>query len=297
MTDSIQLVDTSKELDEPIQFISTPAANIAGHIAGNARCRNEECDMILPCQCDPQNRIPMVQRDRYRGLTVVIAGAGPSLSKAHKQIKKADHVWGCNSAANWIQEKGWKLTHAVAIDAGSRMFGECWKEPPDADYLIATTVSPPLVDHLLEHGKSIEYFHSRRCTPDEEILCRDLYPPAPMCENGLNVVNRAVQLAVYMGYRKILVAGADSSIGEGDVMYVDGRKTVDNDVIVEGTIDGRMWRTKPDMLLSAICLVEMKWALGTRMEFIGNVLPKSLARKNQAFLDRCIRWIAPDEQE
>ena len=284
------LVDTSDPMSQPIKFITTPDKDIAGHICGNARCRNEGCDIVMPCECDPPNRIPMVQMNQHQGLTLVIAGAGPSLKHAYREIHKADHVWGCNSAVNWLVQEGWKCTHGVAIDASPRMFGEVWTEPADIDYLIATTVNPLLVDHLLAHDRPIQFFHSHRHSQDEEILCNVLYPDAPICVMGLNVANRAIELAVWMGYKKIIMAGCDNAMNDSGVMYTDGRGPHSMDAIISGTIDGRRWTTKPDMLLSACSMANAKWTLGSRLEFIGNTLPATLARKDQAFLDRCILW-------
>ena len=203
MIDSVKLIDTSDKMGEPIKFITTPGQDIPGHLCGNARCRNDDCGIVLPCKCEPPNRIPMVQHNRYKGLTLVIAGAGPSLSKAYREIKKADHVWGCNSAVNWLIDQNWKCTHGIAIDASPRMFGEVWIEPADIDYLLATTVNPLLTDHILKHDHKIEFFHSHRHSNDEEILCSMLFPAAPICVNGLNVANRAVELALWLGYKKI----------------------------------------------------------------------------------------------
>lgn len=288
MTDTKTMIDTSNPMSQPVTFITTPGEDIAGHICGNARCRT--CDIVMPCDCDPPNRVPMVNKDQYKGLTLVIAGAGPSLNKAYKQIKKADHVWGCNSAVNWLVAEGWKCTHGIAIDSSPRMFGEVWTEPYDMEYLLATTVNPLLTDHLLAHDMSIEFFHSHRHTPDEELLCALLFTDAPICVTGLNVANRAIELAVFMGYKKIYVAGCDNAMTESGVMYTDGRGPHSMDAIISGTIDGRRWSTKPDMLLSACSMAQAKWSLGSRLEFIGNVLPATLARKDQAFLDRCILW-------
>jgi hypothetical protein len=290
MVDSIDLIDKSNPMSQPITFITTPGEDIAGHICGNARCRNDDCGIVMPCKCDPPNRVPMVQMNQYKGLTLVIAGAGPSLSKAYKQIKKADHVWGCNSATNWLVDQKWKCTHGIAIDASPRMFGEVWIEPHPMEYLLATTVNPLLTDHILAHDHSVEFFHSARSTLNEELLCNVLYPDAPICKSGLNVANRAIELAVWMGYRKIYMAGCDNAMTESGIMYTDGRGPHAMDAIIDGTIDGRKWKTKPDMLLSACSMAQAKWSLGSRLEFIGNVLPATLARKDQAFMDRCILW-------
>jgi hypothetical protein len=53
-----------------------------------------------------------------------------------------------------------------------------------------------------------------------------------------------------------------------------------------GEIDGRYWETKPDMLITAVWMAQMKQALPDRIDLIGDTLPNALVDKDQAFLDR-----------
>lgn len=297
------------ELDQQIELQTTPGHDIPGHLATNARCR--ACDKMvlrLPvkdqytlepgsfpetCKCEVPEQLPVFgQPNEYAGKTLVICGAGPSIRQAYKECRKADHVWGCNRAASWLARKGWHITHALAIDAGTSMLETVWREPPDVrDFILASSVHPALIEHLLARGKRLRLFHSMRGGVDEELnLYRMLFPPAPLVGMGLNSVNRALELAEWLGYRRIALAGADNAFGPNDEMYGTGEKVIFGDATVRGVIDGREWHTRPDMLASAKSLARVKWRLGERLQFIGNTLPRALSRKDEAFLDRVIRY-------
>jgi hypothetical protein len=221
-----------EDVKQKILLQTTPAENIPTYIAANSRCRDcnqiviiPDCDQDLgQCQCEAPNQLPVfgVQKE-YTGKTVAICGAGPSLREAYKAIRKADHVWGCNRAAHWLVKKNWKITHGFAIDSSPAMFEDAWKEPPGVDdFILATSVDPRLTDHLLEHGKRVRFFHSVRGKVDDEFkLYALMYQPAPVCGRGLNVVNRAVDLARFLDYRRIYVCGADNALGRAGDMYAN----------------------------------------------------------------------------
>ena len=296
-----------------IKLQTTDASTIPMHLAANGRCRT--CDKLNPyvqppddmdwgttsrCECDEPNPVPIIEPpSHFYGKTVAICGAGPSLKEQYKIVRKADHVWGCNRAANYLSDWGWKLTHAFGIDAGTGMFEDCWLDPPKVSeqYLLATSVHPRLVDHILEAGNDVRLFHSvRGGVKDEMKLFNLLYPPAPVAGNGLNSVNRALGLAAQLGYRHAWICGADNALS-GDAFYADGSpKTSDPNVkYFTGTVHGRQWKTTIDMLMSACDLARIKWQYGDWLTLVGNTLPRALSRTSEAFLDRCARWAKPEE--
>ena len=302
------------ELDQHIDLVSCPADDIPDYLAANCRCRtcdgavlrDTETRILLTqparqrlyieisqtiCTCPEPSPLPVCDtRDEYKDKTLVICGAVPSLKQAHKQVRKADHVWGCNRAAVWLTDHGWKCTHGLAIDPGENMYKGVWKDPPAMDYLLATSVNPRLPDHLLEHGNSVRFFHSLRGgVPEELQLYKMLFPPTALCFTGLNAGTRALDLADFLGYKQIYMAGCDHALSEDGEMYVGGEKFKILDLTVEGVIDGRKYVTRPDMLSSAKALAYRKKELGSRMEFIGMTLPRALSTKSPEFLERVIR--------
>jgi hypothetical protein len=312
--------DPQGKVRQEIVLKTEPEENISGFIVGNSLCRScgglrlwggigvETATKLLdafaplePCTCEVSGQIPVVRADSKTNVDLIICGAGPSLRTAVPRLKRhKGDVWGCNSALNWLVEHNRKATHGVAIDPSTRMWMDdadgrpgVWIDPPDVGYLIATTTNPGLATHLLAHDRNVEMFHSMRGSEYEMALYPVLYPDTALAIYGLNVTNRAIDLAVYMGYRHIAMAGCDCALGSDRTMYADGRKLLDEDVRLQGKIDGRMWYTKPDMLMSGVELVRRQRSLGpTRLEFIGDTLPRALQKKPDEFLTRCIDWAA-----
>ena len=274
--------------------------------------------------------------------TLVICGAGPSL-RDHADdycMGQYDHVWGCNSAATWLYDNGYKVTHAMTVDQQSHMIEE-WYSAPDIEYLLASTVHPHLSKYLKDMGRSLTYFHNFVGVegPDVAICecghfsenhgpngclqceCRDLdesvmsyehwlyslfYDSTVVCGAGLNTATRAIDLAGFMGYDEIKVLGADCAIRlkrpkpnvpfgtpeymkwleEGTEMHADGGSAVASEatpVTLTGTIDGRHWETKPDLIISAVWLVKMTQAI-KQLELVGDTLPNALMDKDDDFL-------------
>ena len=285
---------------QSIVLQTEPAKHIPGFIFANSFCRACGCaPRPLGCECAEPSHIPVFPwdaEDSKRGESLLICGAGPSLSGVGDALDGHDgDVWACNSALNYMVEHGHRVTHGLAIDASTRMFGEVWTDPPDVEYILATTVNPGLTAHILNAGRPVTFFHSMRCVDDEVELYGLLYPKTALTGHGLNVVNRALDLAGWLGY-DVKIIGADSALGSDSSMYAGGRAKRDADWGLVGEIDGRRWQTKPDMLMSAVELVRHRSRLGhDRVEFLGDVLPRALQDKPEEFLNRCIEWTPKED--
>lgn len=265
----------------------------------------EDTPMDGLCVCDEPARLPVFGAEHHQAYSdkrLAICGAGPSLKLAYREIRKADHVWGCNRACHYLNDWGWSLTHGVGIDAGTSMFESCWATVPTVrdEFILATSVHPRTVDHILEAGQRVRFFHSMRGGVEDEVeLYRTFFEPAPIVGRGLNVVNRALELAMWLGYRHIWICGADNALA-GDAFYADGSPKADHKtgaVYLRGKIHGRTWTTTTDMLMSAGDLARMKWEHGQKVEFVGNTLPAALARTSEAFIQRCARWATDDDAQ
>lgn len=306
MTDTMTLRD--ERMNQVIELQTESENNVPGFVLGNALCPvcnkptppNADVAAIIPepCDCDPPTiagRHPVVQKGEGEGRELAIVGAGPSLAGFRPYLQKfKGEVWGANRGLNYLHEWGVTKAKGVAIDPFTRMFGKVWANPPETDYLLATSVNPGLVWMLEEHGYPIRYFHSYRGAQGETDLYHLLYPPTVLAGHGLNVVNRAIDVAQYMGFSRITVIGADNCLGDGDAFYAGGEKgETEGDVTLEGVIDGKQFRTKTDMLMSAVELVRKKKELkaeGVKLVFLGNTLPKALEGKPEAYLRRVIDW-------
>lgn len=359
--------------DSPTIQLSNPVANhFASFIVGNA----QHCDRV-------------VEEGSAAGQHLVLCGAGPSLAEhAAEWCPQGDQVWGCNSAASWLQRQGHRVTHAFTVDQTAHMVAE-WYEVMPVEYLVASSVHPHLVEHLLSKGASLRFFHNfvglqgrpvlygvcRRCQtvmddafaqpegchetakaalqertaafvaqwaearrysekeygafrewaagqeielglmPYEDWLYSALYAPTIRCGSGLNSVNRAIDLALYVGFARITLLGADCCLRmtipppadaaagspernqwlrDHTIMHADGGHALASGATATTLgldLEGRYWETKPDMAISAEWLVRAKHQLGDRLQLIGDTLPNFLVGRDEAFLKRLPKMI------
>ena len=348
-SDMIQEPDAMpSEWDGMITLANPMKENYEAFIVGNATM----CDEV-------------VHENEAEGQTIVICGAGPSLrDHAEKWTAKGDQVWGCNSAAIWLHDQGYPVTHAFTVDQTPHMVEE-WLSAPPLEYLIASTVHPHLPQLLQARERRMRFFHNFvliqkppvrycECGHDhpvepvpgnesegvalaecahcdctewrpkvmqyEEWLYHTLYEPTVVTGSGLNSTTRAIDLARFMGAKEIILLGADCAIKvnkprppkafvgssahrawlkEHTEMHADGSDPLRSGataVTLEGEIDGRVWLSKPDMLITAVHLERLRRELGRKtLRIIGDTLPNALQTKDEAFLKRMPHFVdGPD---
>lgn len=110
-----------------------------------------------------------------------------------------------------------------------------------------------------------------------------------MC-GGFTCGNRVVALANYMGFPEVVCFGLDFGWREdtGEQNFYAGfvkdqppEATFMND---GGAVDGRAWRSKPDLVASAVELSRM--IKQGKVRIVGDSLANSLAEKDDEFLER-----------
>lgn len=259
------------------------------------------------------------------GKTVVIIGSGPSTLVLHDEIKstKAHQFWAANSSVPYCYDNGLPLSHGISVDQSPEMYTKDWSRTFPIKYLLSSCVDPNLTRHLLAAKRDIRWFHSFIGIPDPEgwekpkawippkdmqlagyemWLYQHTWPATCMVGYGLNTVPRAICLALWAGFKKIIVFGADCAclpdgpemVAMSDpaypewldklVLYPDGRTPRiygDQAVIAQSTIDGRRWHTRPDMLISAQHLCAMVKLFPDRIDLRGDILPKVLMQQTQ----------------
>lgn len=264
---------SAKEAGSEINLINPYRENFANYIAVNS-------------QRWPKAGARAVTPEDGDGRTAYIAGAGPSLrspkalrvlERAREAIRKdRAHVFGCNRAVNWLSQWNPELvTHGITVDQSPAMYTDAWLEPAPVSYLLATSVDPLLVAHLAKHGVPLErmaFFHNFLGIPNEYDLYREFWPRMPVVGNGLNMVNRAAELAAWMGYKRIVIIGADCALAKDGTWHVTGAKNTAKQSL-KAKIGGKEWVTYPDMAYSARALIELK----LRWERDPNMPPLELA--------------------
>jgi ribosomal protein L40E len=155
----------------------------------------------------------------------------------------------------------------------------------------------------------------------EDYMYASLYPSTIRAGSGLNTVNRAIDVANFMGFDSITVLGADCCLKvkrpmpnaphgspehmkwleEETIMHADGGSALASGqspltmsaVIDPGTPDarvrrgkGRHFETKVDLVVSAVWLTQMEKHLKGKLRLVGDTLPVALRKKNNAYLMR-----------
>lgn len=296
-----------------IQLVCPAEDNFETFIFGNSL----ECDAVVPM-------------GDAEGKTVAICGAGPSLERNLDRLAEADEVWGVNSAAVWLYDHGHPITHAITVDQNPQTIQE-WASAPPLKYLLASTVHPHLTKWLKLHNRPIEFFHSYVGIKKPPVIVKEedgtetlmsyedwvyltLYPGTVRTGHGLNSTTRAVDLAGYRGFSKIMLLGADCAmVMDGSVpdelvqgspahvawleqhtkFHVNGDSAVVNGqspITLSAEIDGRVWTSKIDLVISAVTIAEwIKNGLGPdgpELEVIGDTLPNAIWDKPKEWLDR-----------
>ena len=119
----------------------------------------------------------------------------------------------------------------------------------------------------------------------------EMFPNADVMCGGFTVSNRALALAKFMGFDKVVLAGTDFGWREkgkshySDLVSVD---TLDSSYMTDNAqVDGREWFTKPDQLASAVDIAHKQKA--GEIEVLGDSLAAALAKRDDAFLDEIVK--------
>lgn len=279
----------------------------------------------------------VVKQGDAEGKVLVICGAGPSLrDHAAEYCPKGDEVWGVNSALPWLYENGHKVTHGITVDQTPMVLKE-WVTAPPVEYLLASSVHPHLVEYLMGSMRDITFFHSfvnvkrppvawedehgkTQVASYEDWLYMLLYEGTCRAGSGLNSATRAVDVAVYRGFAKIYLLGADSAMRVSEPMpesvkegpererqawlaahtefHADGGSAVTNgqtSLTMTGVVGGRSWTTKPDLLISAVQIARWLRPGGLpQLEVVGDVLPNYLAKEPDDIIARLPGFLDSD---
>lgn len=301
--------------DQPSITLTNPVANhYESFIVSNAAV----CERV-------------VKEGSARGQRLILAGAGPSLrDTAPEYARTGDVLWGCNSAMPWLFSNGYPVSHGFAIDQTTEMVNEWWGAP-DVDYLLASTCHPHLVKFLLAQHRRLTFFHNYVGIPKppvqldgglmsyEDWLYSLLFEGTVRVGSGLNSVTRAIDVALFMGFEQITVLGADCALRVSEPppdvplhspeyrawmeskteLHADGGHGMASNstaITMHGEIDGRLWVTKPDMMVTAVFLEKMRQKLGDRLVLVGDTLPNALKDKPESFLDRLPHLVRDGER-
>lgn len=257
-----------------------------------------------------QRQLQMMKRDEFKGQNVIVCGSAPSLLKPHilkrlrKHVEQGWKIIACKEAIELLRKKKVPVHFSVSMDPTDTQHLKTYLDD-GITYLIASSCHPSLFDHVINAGRPCRVFHSacgwngharnpgtgevRHIT--ETDLYQNLFPNADVMCGGFTVVNRALSCAKYMGFEKVVIAGADFGWRAGGSYYAKGAKQKAGNEGIEmsdqGKVDGKEWCTRPDLLASAVTIAKMKKA-GHIYGIWGDSLAASLAKRDDEFLNTCV---------
>jgi len=241
--------------------------------------------------------LKQARRNQEKGKTVVICGSGPSLkdelvlAELRELVKsEGDNliIMACKAAIKYMTEQGFKVTYGVSMDPGAHIAcDEKISKVPGVTHIMATSSDPEVFEYLKD--EKVMLFHSATGYEHEVKLYNSLFKDGWCAGGGYNVVNRALSLAQYMGFKKFVMVGTDCGWREDASFYVDGNEQRPGvDMKDGGMVDGIPWNTRPDMLASGIALAKVAKTIGQEnFTFLGDVLPAKLRHKSEEFLAQC----------
>lgn len=147
------------------------------------------------------------------------------------------------------------------------------------EYEMATTDGYPFAPVVQARANEVEVY-------------RRLFEHADVVIGGFTVANRALGLAKYMGFDKVVLAGADFGwrVDGKDSYYagfVDAEPLNDVWMTDQGRVDGKPWKTRPDLLASAVDVA--RHIKQGRVKVVGDSLAAALAKHPDEYLDRVVQ--------
>lgn len=208
--------------------------------------------------------------------TFVIAGSGPSLASTYEGLKeeraKGRPICAVNGAHDYLVKQGIEPDIFLTIDPRD-LRHNVREETQDTVYLIASRCSPVLFDHLKDRKVMIWHAASG---PDEQALMGELgikYMIGGTSTSGL----RAVNIAYFMGFRRVRMYGMDScNAPDGITKRVDGSLTGQTIEVVVGAT-GRKFTCNIAMAEQATNFQKL-WVMmpDLQVEIVGDGLLKAI---------------------
>lgn len=177
-----------------------------------------------------------------RDKPLAIVGGGPSAAELLDEIRSfPGQVLAINGAYDWLQDQG-RVADFVALSDPQDGMGVFVRRPHErTKFLIATCCDPSVFD-ALSSSDVMTWF----CIQGKD-------EPGPYgVPGGSTCLTRSPLLAVLLGYREIVIYGADSSYTDKSHAYESSISADAFTVVCE-----REWLTSMQMLAQAEYLAEM----------------------------------------
>lgn len=134
---------------------------------------------------------------------------GPSLNDTWQELKNFKYIMSCSGAHKFLIDRGIIPTWHVEVDPREHKVTLMGKPHTDVNYLIASTCSPKLLDHLESFNVTLWHVFD-----GEEDAKRSLPHDEWALTGGCSVGLRCMTLARFMGFTDQHIFGMDGSEGK-----------------------------------------------------------------------------------
>jgi uncharacterized Rossmann fold enzyme len=175
---------------------------------------------------------------------IAIVGFGPSLNATWKKLKKFKYIISCSGAHKYLLERNIIPTYHVEVDPRPHKAQLIGKPHPDVEYLLASCVSPKVID--LVDGFNVKLWHVfSQDGESEQVIPRGDFQMLGGCDVGM----RCMTLARFLGFTDMHIFGLDGCEGPSGKHAAFHPNQPKNHSIVEH--EGKKYKTTPAMLASA----------------------------------------------
>jgi hypothetical protein len=183
--------------------------------------------------------------DGTREEPCAIVGFGPSLRDTWEGIKAFPVIFTCSGSHQFLIERGMIPTYDVNVDPRPHKVTLMGPPHPDVTYLVASTCSPKLFDHL--EGYRVKLWH---IFDNAEESLRVLPPGEWSLTGGIDAGLRAMTMARFLGYTDMHIFGIDGSSPEQGYRHA-GDHPHTKMHLDEVEYEGRTFLTTSGMLAAA----------------------------------------------
>ena len=214
-----------------------------------------KANMIANCKLDLEWFTPKPENNK----TLVIIGGSPSLKnnlgRLRQYIKLGAHTMTLNGTLKYMSKIGVKPTYHCQFDARPENAEFLENAPDGVRYLIGSMAHPSCFEKL--KGKDVVVWHGGFDEKEQTGILKDYeYKPIVIVGGGNTVGLRSPFLGYFMGYRKVVIFGMDSSFSGAD-HHAYKQPLNDKDGRMDVWMMGKKYECAPWMYRQALLFKEI----------------------------------------
>lgn len=155
--------------------------------------------------------LPLCTQLPWHDRKIAICGTAPSLSRHLQELRDFDgEILAANGAHDYLIENGVKVDYWLCIDPDKELAVYATKPSRDVKYYVGSCCDPAVFDALDGYDVTVVHVHEPG-------------GPEPSIKGGTGVMTRAPFLALKLGYKHVVIYGADASFDDDKHVFGDDK--------------------------------------------------------------------------